>query len=315
MSYVALRALWVLSYELWVMGLIAQDLLKALLTSHYPLPHTHNLKPKTHYPLPITRIMLQKVIAIAREAGDIILKHYHQETEVDHKSDSSPLTIADLESNTFIRRELEALTPEIPIISEETVPESFDQRKTWDTFWLVDPLDGTKEFVKKTGEFTVNIGLISGGVPILGVIHVPVLGQTYFAADGHAGWESYGDQPDRKSLKVRELNHEIIDIVASRDHAGPQVKALADQLPQAGFKSMGSSLKFCLVASGEADVYLRDVPTMEWDTAAAHAILRAAGGEIYTLDGNVLTYNKESLRNPSIISVGDDQGYFLKISV
>ncbi len=255
--------------------------------------------------------MLQNIIRIAREAGEIILQHYHSGTEVDHKSDTSPLTIADLESNTYIRERLEALTPEIPIISEETVPESFELRNSWDTFWLVDPLDGTKEFVKKTGEFTVNIGLISGGVPVLGVIHVPVLGQTYFAADGQAGWESHSEHPQHQVLHVRELNTATIDIVASRDHAGPQVKALADQLPQAGFKSMGSSLKFCLVASGEADVYLRDVPTMEWDTAAAHAILRAAGGEIYTLDGNVLTYNKESLRNPSIISVGADHGFFL----
>ena len=262
---------------------------------------------------PTTLTMIQDIIKIARDAGEIILKHYHQGTEVDHKSDSSPLTIADLESNTFIRNELARLTPDIPIISEESIPESFEQRKSWNTFWLVDPLDGTKEFVKKTGEFTVNIGLISDGIPILGVIHVPVLGQTYFAAEGQAGWESYGDNPDRKTLQVRELNTSTIDIVASRDHAGPQVKALADQLPQAGFKSMGSSLKFCLVAAGEADVYLRDVPTMEWDTAAAHAILRAAGGEIYTLDGNVLTYNKESLRNPSIISVGNDGGYFLKL--
>lgn len=257
--------------------------------------------------------MIQEIIRIAREAGEVILKHYYQGTEVDQKSDASPLTIADLESNAFICRELATLTSDIPIISEESIPESYDLRKSWDTFWLVDPLDGTKEFVKKTGEFTVNIGLISGGVPVLGVIHVPVLGQTYFAADGHAGWESYGENPERKTLQVRELNMTSIDIVASRDHAGPQVKALADQLPQAGFKSMGSSLKFCLVAAGEADVYLRDVPTMEWDTAAAHAILRAAGGEIYTLDGNVLTYNKESLRNPSIISVGNDEGYFFKL--
>jgi 3'(2'), 5'-bisphosphate nucleotidase len=253
------------------------------------------------------------IVTIAREAGKLILKHYHRGTEVDLKSDDSPLTAADLESNTFIRRELEELTPTIPIISEETTPESYDERREWETFWLVDPLDGTKEFVKKTGQFTVNIGLIHRGVPVLGVIDVPVQEETYFAADGVARWEGYGSKSGSKTLRVRPLNPDAIDIVASRDHAGPAVQALADRFPSAGFKSMGSSLKFCLIAAGEADVYLRDVPTMEWDTAAAHAILKAAGGDIYTLDGQVLTYNKESLRNPSIISVGTDKQFFCSV--
>lgn len=255
-------------------------------------------------------VQLTSVIDIAKRAGEIILRHYHAGTDVHKKEDTSPLTAADLESNTFIREELARLTPGIPIISEETVPESYEERRSWDTFWLVDPLDGTKEFVKKTGQFTVNIGLISDGVPILGVIEVPVLGQVYYA-DENGAWHvdrQAGSEPI--NLQVRPLDEQHIDIVASRDHAGPMVQSLSQLLAGAGFKSMGSSLKFCLVAAGEADVYLRDVPTMEWDTAAAHAILRAAGGEIYTLEGIVLTYNKESLRNPSILSIGEAREFW-----
>lgn len=260
-------------------------------------------------------VQISSIIDIAKKAGEIILKYYHTDTDVQSKVDASPLTIADLESNNFIREELARLTPDIPVISEETVPESYEVRREWDTFWLVDPLDGTKEFVKKTGQFTVNIGLISGGIPVLGVIEVPVMNQVYYA-DENGAWHvdrQYGSEP--RKLQVRPLDEQQIDIVASRDHAGPMVQALSQDLLGAGFKSMGSSLKFCLVAAGEADVYLRDVPTMEWDTAAAHAILKAAGGEIYTLNGIVLNYNKESLRNPSILSIGPAREFwFDKIS-
>lgn len=217
-----------------------------------------------------------------------------------YKQDESPLTMADLASDRFIRQRLGELTPDVPVISEETVPESYEERKDWRTFWLVDPLDGTKEFVKKSGEFTVNIGLIHNGIPVLGVIEIPALGQRYFAAQGSGSW--YETQQKQKRIEVREPDKQHIAIVASRDHAGPMVEALAERYPGAEFRSMGSSLKFCLVASGEADVYLRDVPTMEWDTAAAHAIVLESGGQINTLDGKPLTYNKPVLRNPSIIT-------------
>ena len=206
--------------------------------------------------------LLDDVKRIAFEAGQLILTHYHQNTVHSQKKDESPLTAADLESNAFIRSALEKLTPDIPILSEESIPESFEDRKDWSTFWLVDPLDGTKEFIKKTGQFTVNIGLIHNGIPVLGVIDIPVQKQRYFSADRLGSWFEDYNSNIVKRIHTRELNQNQIDIVASKDHAGPMVQVLSDTLPNAGFKSMGSSLKFCLVAAGEADVYLRDVPTM-----------------------------------------------------
>lgn len=257
--------------------------------------------------------LLDAVKVIARDAGEIILSHYNQDIDHSSKADKSPLTAADLESNAFIRNTLMKLTPEIPIISEETIPESYDERKDWSMFWLVDPLDGTKEFIKKTGQFTVNIGLIANGKPVLGVIDIPVLKQRYFGADRLGSWFQDLENDTLQRIHTRQMQSDQIDIVASKDHAGPLVQALSEKLPNAGFKSMGSSLKFCLVAAGEADVYLRDVPTMEWDTAAAHAILLEAGGQIFTLDGEPLRYNKESLKNPEIISIGSQSKYWLNL--
>ncbi len=257
--------------------------------------------------------LLSAVTGIAREAGKLILTHFESNIETQAKSDASPITVADLEAHHFIRDQLESLYPTIPVISEESLPETYDARKSWSTFWLVDPLDGTKEFIKRSGYFTVNIALVEDGLPVMGVIEVPFFDEVYYAYDNVAYHVSRrnGNVPTR--LRVRPVELENIAIVASRDHSGPAVQALCNLLPHASLKSIGSSLKFCLVAAGIADVYLRDVPTMEWDTAAAHAILRAAGGDIYTLDGTVLTYNKESLRNPHLISVGSDSVFWLDL--
>jgi 3'(2'), 5'-bisphosphate nucleotidase len=258
-------------------------------------------------------MLLIEVLEIAREAGRIILGHFHSDQKAVAKEDESPLTIADLESNSYIRGKLAELTPSIPIISEESIVNTYDERASWDSFWLVDPLDGTKEFIKKSGYFTVNIALVRNGSPILGVIEVPYFDEVYYASNNEAYHESRRNSMGANQLHVRTLEPDNMAIVASRDHCGPAVKALCDRMPEATLKSIGSSLKFCLVAAGLADVYLRDVPTMEWDTAAAHAILRAAGGEIYTLDGGVLTYNKESLRNPHILSIGSDREYWFGV--
>lgn len=261
----------------------------------------------------IDKNLLDAVKRIAKEAGKIILTHYNEGTDHSSKADESPLTAADIESNTYIRQELQKLTPDIPIISEETIPENYVDRKDWKSFWLVDPLDGTKEFIKKTGQFTVNIGLIHDGKPILGVIDIPVQQQRYFSADLLGSWFEDYRMNTLTRIHTRELNPDSIAIVASKDHAGPMVQALSEKLPTAGFKSMGSSLKFCLVAAGEADVYLRDVPTMEWDTAAAHAILLEAGGQIFTLDNKPLDYNKTSLKNPSLITIGTNRDYWFAL--
>ncbi len=252
--------------------------------------------------------MIDDLLQIARAAGAIILSHYGKPIPAEKKADDSPLTLADRASHAHIVKALELLAPEIPIISEEGEHPAHAERAGWTRFWLVDPLDGTKEFIKQTGEFTVNIGLIEDGVPTVGVVFAPATGLLYWAADGSA-WKQLGDA-DATPIKggtYREGDNPTF--VASRDHAGPAVRELADRYPNAAFRSMGSSLKFCLVAEGAADIYLRDVPTMEWDTAAAHAIVRAAGGTLRQLDGSPQIYNKAELRNPAVVTLraGADQ--------
>ena len=174
---------------------------------------------------------------------------------------------------------------------------------SWNRFWLVDPLDGTKEFIKKTGQFTVNIALIENGESTLGVVLAPASGLEYFANRGNGAFKRL-DQAEPEKIHVSEIDKEKLRIVASRDHAGPKVAAMLEKLPSAELVSMGSSLKFCLVAEGAADLYPRFVPTMEWDTGAAQCILEEAGGAVCTLDGYRLGYGKEDTRNPSIIAAG-----------
>ena len=254
--------------------------------------------------------LLPAVRQIAADAGQIILSYYDKPLPVDYKADDSPLTQADRASHHAIVERLEALTPDVPVLSEESDPGDYAARGTWSRFWCVDPLDGTKEFVKKTtGEFTVNIALIENGEPVLGVVHVPVQGLTYFAAKGEGAFKQTG-AADPEPITTRPADAEEIVLVASRDHAGAEVAAIIERIENEGMAvdstSMGSSLKFCLVAEGAADFYPRTVPTFEWDTAAAQCIVEAAGGAgVMTRDGNRLAYNKEDLRNPSVFAVGD----------
>ena len=248
----------------------------------------------------------------ALQGGAAIMEVYATDFSVETKEDHSPLTQADQKANEVIQALL--LPTGIPIISEETKTLDYSTRQKWDRYWMVDPLDGTKEFVKKTGEFTVNIGLIKQGIPVIGVIYVPTKKIIFYGSEESGSYMiQLNSSPDAQRLSVRTLNKNTIDIVASRDHAGPAVQKLVVSLPDASLKSMGSSLKFCLVASGDADVYLRDMPTMEWDTAAAHAIVKYAGGEIYTMDGQVLSYNKESLKNPEILTVAENPQYWFSL--
>ena len=242
-----------------------------------------------------------KLESLVREAGAAAMRFYGVTQAIQTKEDSSPLTQADTASHEILVKGLEALTPEIPVISEESEAISWEQRSEWKTFWSVDPLDGTKEFLKSTGEFTVNIGLIENGIPTLGVIYAPAIDLLYIGQKDHGSFKKISGEK-LTPIQVRPLLRKNLAVVASRDHAGPQVQALLNAFPEASLKSMGSSLKFCLVAEGSADLYLRDVPTMEWDTAAAHAILLAAGGTLLTLDQTPLAYNKPSLKNPGIIS-------------
>ena len=247
--------------------------------------------------------MIDDIRRIAAEAGDAIMNTYDDPAQVETKEDDSPLTQADRAAHNCIVAALTALTPDIPVLSEESEGISTEERMGWDRFWLVDPLDGTKEFIKKTGQFTVNIALIENGESSLGVVLAPASGLEYFASRGNGAFKRLG-QAEPEKIQVSEIDKNKLRIVASRDHAGPKVAAMLEKLPGAELVSMGSSLKFCLVAEGAADLYPRFVPTMEWDTGAAQCILEEAGGAVCTLDGYRLGYGKEDTCNPSIIAAG-----------
>jgi 3'(2'), 5'-bisphosphate nucleotidase len=248
--------------------------------------------------------LTQQVLHFAREAGRRVMRFYRQERTDAVKADSSPLTAADLASHEFLVGALSPLLPGVRVISEESEQRAGASISA--PFWLVDPLDGTKEFIKATDEFTVNIALVESGRPILGVVHAPALNQTYYGASGNGSWKMDGEHPPAR-ISCRRWNPARLAVVASRDHAGPLVKTLLERLPQASLQSMGSSLKFCLVAEGNADIYLRDLPTMEWDTAAAQCVVEAAGGGVFDLAGARLQYGKDGLKNPAIVTVGDSQ--------
>lgn len=252
--------------------------------------------------------MIEEIKELAKKAGEAILEVYKgHDVGVALKDDKSPVTEADKRADKIILDGLARLSPEIPTLTEESAQAPYSERQSWDTFWLVDPLDGTKEFIKKTGQFTVNIALIKGGVPVMGVVWAPAIELLYWAEQGKGAFQS--DASGERAVKARKGVPERLSLVASKDHAGPQVEALKAKYKDSELKSMGSSLKLCLVASGEADLYLRDAPTMEWDTGAAHAIVKEAGGIVQVWDGNrgttELVYNKENLRNPQFLVKGD----------
>lgn len=253
----------------------------------------------------------QELIDIVERSGKAILDVYHRDFEVQSKPDESPLTEADLAAHHIILAGLQALTPGIPVISEESEPPGFETRKNWSEYWLVDPLDGTKEFVNRNGEFTVNIALIENGLPVYGIVGVPVQDKIFIGdvARSEARLLSDGESQLIRGRAMFEPPGDLM-VVASRSHGGERLEAYLDRLERAigsmQRKAVGSSLKLCVMAAGEADCYPRLGPTSEWDIAAAHALLRAAGGEVYTFDGNVLSYNsKESLLNPDFIAVAD----------
>ncbi|MGQ4810043.1 3'(2'),5'-bisphosphate nucleotidase CysQ [Candidatus Entotheonellaceae bacterium PAL068K] len=237
---------------------------------------------------------------IARAAADTLLMIYNRtEVQVEMKADSSPLTQADLAAHHDIVTRLQALTPDIPILSEESQSIDYDQRRDWATFWLVDPLDGTREFIQRNGEFTINIALVHAHRPVLGVVHIPVRQVTYGAAEGQGAFKTDGN--DTVTLQANQSLGATLQVVASRSHAGADTRAFLDNLRQdydLKVVSKGSALKLCMVAEGSADLYPRLGPTMEWDTAAAQCVVEQAGGHVTTLEGEPLRYNKENLLNP-----------------
>ena len=250
--------------------------------------------------------LLEEVVALSHEAGRRILAVYERADHgVTEKDDRSPLTEADMASHHAIVAGLRRIAPDIPVLSEESSDVPWETRRQWRRYWLIDPLDGTKEFIKRNGEFTVNIALIEDGRPVLGVVHVPVLDLTYYACRGGGAWRRRdGEAPER--IRVRERCGEPVVVAGSRSHRGDSLNRFLERLGEHELISMGSALKLCLVAEGRADVYPRLGPTSEWDTAAAQAVVEEAGGRVTDLDLRPLRYNsKESLLNPYFIVFGD----------
>lgn len=255
---------------------------------------------------PVYAAYLPEIVECAAEAGRRIMKIYSGGFSVTHKRDHSPLTDADLASQAYILDRLHRLDPDIPVLAEEAEETPYEARRAWARVWLVDPLDGTKEFVKRNGEFTINIGLVENGKTVLGVVHAPALGLTYFAAKGGGAYKQEGARAVAVHAR-RYPGHDPV-VAISRSHANVHVERfLAGVRSQEGephILRMGSALKMCLVAEGAADVYPRLGPTSEWDTAAAQCIVEAAGGSITDGTRRALAYNKASLLNPWFLAAG-----------
>ncbi|MGH8279089.1 MAG: 3'(2'),5'-bisphosphate nucleotidase CysQ [Gammaproteobacteria bacterium] len=249
--------------------------------------------------------MLEPLVDIARTAGQRILEIYATDFSVHEKADHSPVTAADLAAQQIIVTGLKRLTPDLPVVSEESRQTPYNERRRWERYWLVDPLDGTKEFVSRNGDFTVNIALIERHAPVAGVVHIPVEGLSYCGVVGAGAERRQGSSPP-EAIHVRRLGGGPVRVVASRSHRGELLDGYLAKLGAHEIVSRGSALKFCLVAEGAADVYPRLGPTSEWDTGAGHAVLLAAGGHVINVDGTPLAYNaKESLLNPFFIAYAD----------
>ena len=242
------------------------------------------------------------------DSGKAAMDVYNREHAVSHKADQSPVTEADLLVDRIVVEELSARYPQIPVVTEERSA-SHDLAACGDRFFLVDPIDGTKEFIRQTGEFTINIALIENGQPVAGIVYAPAIGRLFLGQSGSGAREI---QPDGKvtHIAVRPKRTDTV-AVASRSHLTEETKNFLDANKIENCVNAGSSLKFCLVAAGEADIYPRFGPTMEWDTAAGHAVLAAAGGRVLTCDGTPLNYGKTAFRNPFFIASSPTTSYTL----
>ncbi len=248
----------------------------------------------------------------ARLAGHKILKIYVSDFQIGLKGDQSPLTTADIAAHRCLKEALQSLPTKFPIFSEEDEALSYQERRQWSTYWLLDPLDGTKEFINRNGEFTVNVALVHDHEPVLGVVYVPVQDTAYYAAAGLGAFKQVA-QMAPEAIRVRKPAPSKLVIVGSHSHQTPAFRAYLERL-NGNYEliSIGSSLKFCLVAEGKADLYPRLGPTSEWDTAAAHCIVLEAGGKVVDLTGKPLRYNtKDSVLNPYFLAYGDDSRNWL----
>ncbi|WP_457743508.1 3'(2'),5'-bisphosphate nucleotidase CysQ [Sulfurimonas sp.] len=245
----------------------------------------------------LEKIDLEAVVAIAKEAGNAIMKIYEKDFSVEYKEDDSPLTEADTKANEIICSALEALYPNIPIMSEENKQTEYELRKNWEYYWCIDPIDGTKEFIKKNDEFTVNIALIHKNTPVLGVVYAPAIDEMYKAKKGEGAFKNNQKLP----LQTNETPEKKLTVVASKSHLSQETQEFIDNLDAQEIEqiSRGSSLKLCMVAEGVADIYPRLAPTMEWDTAAADAVVRESGKMTYEFQSKKpVQYNKKNLLNP-----------------
>ncbi len=258
---------------------------------------------------PLLKTLSDNLVDIAYEAGKAILEVYHSDDfNVESKADDSPLTRADKMANDVICQGLEKLDTIFPIISEENKEIPYDERKAFTNFWLVDPLDGTKEFIKRNGEFTVNIALISDQSPILGVVYAPELDQMYWAAKGIGSFLRKDGKDHKLSANHFQMSDDGLKVVCSRSHMNDDTKNFVGKLTNPALVPTGSSLKFLIIANGQADIYPRMGPTMEWDTGAAHIVLEEAGGSVIDQETNQpLRYNKTSLLNPYFLAMGNLQ--------
>ncbi len=254
--------------------------------------------------------LLPAVEAAAREAGAVVMQVYAGEFAVEHKGDASPVTVADQLAEAVIVAALQKLTPQVAVVAEEAASQGNSPQQLGHSFWLVDPLDGTREFVSRNGEFTVNVALVQGGVPVLGVVYIPAQNRLFagLALPGQGAWVVESDG-SRRAIQCRKPPATGWVLACSRSHGDEAAMAawLAQNLTGqviAGRVAVGSSLKFGLIAAGEADIYPRLGPTMEWDTAAGHAVLCAAGGQVLTLQGQPLRYGRAGHHNPHFVAVG-----------
>lgn len=255
-----------------------------------------------------TSALMSSLLDVAKQAGREILTIYHdpKTMEVMEKADNSPLTSADLASHACIVQGLKELTPDWPVLSEESTSIDFETRQQWQRYWLVDPLDGTKEFIKHNGEFTVNIALVENHRPIMGVVYVPVLDVCYYAEQGQGAYKQQQQQPP-ESIHCQAYQAQRLRIIVSRRHGERALEGFLAELNDVQKLSMGSSLKFCVIAEGKADLYPRLGLTSEWDTAAAQCVVEQAGGQVLSFEqGTMLSYNtKDSLLNPYFLVSGD----------
>lgn len=255
--------------------------------------------------------LIPQLLEISADAGKAIMEIYQNDAdfEVEAKSDDSPLTLADKKSNEIICQRLEKLEQVFPIISEETKLVDYQERKKWEYCWLVDPLDGTKEFIRKNGDFTTNIALVKNGEVILGVVGIPVLKEIYWAIRGNGAYLFKNGTQTKIEAGTFKSSDKGLNMVCSRSHLNEETKAFLENYDTPNLVSRGSALKFLLLAKGEAHIYPRIAPTMEWDTAAAQVILEEAGGEVLVFDTDKpLRYNRENLLNPSFVAKANEIG-------